>query len=243
MELSRQEGRTTRSLVSPQHRQYGYWRAAGSAPAEHHNELICPRGFPRTTVRAGECGSAGREAAGVSLGCDNRAVSEDPSPSKTGIGAGYDAGYAQCPCFWGEEPGRLIGILRAEIGDFSGLRVLDAGCGEGKNAAYLARQGADVEAIDASALAINNGRRAFGTHPHLRWRVEDVRVAQFRDGEFDVVIAYGVVRSKLWVLAQNEHARRLYESRGWTPSGVSAPVPFPPYPVKLQYVRDLLTVK
>ena len=47
------------------------------------------------------------------------------------------------------------------IPSFRDLRVLDLGCGEGKNAAFLASRGALVEAIDSSELALANARSAW----------------------------------------------------------------------------------
>ncbi len=59
---------------------------------------------------------------------------------------GYEPGYQSCDCFWGSELASLVKTLALELGDFKGLKVLDAGCGEGKNAAFLAERGASVTA-------------------------------------------------------------------------------------------------
>ena len=40
---------------------------------------------------------------------------------------------------------------------------------------------------------------------------------------------------RLWVLEANGRARRLYESLGWAPSGVTQDCPWPPYPVEVEY--------
>jgi GNAT superfamily N-acetyltransferase len=40
---------------------------------------------------------------------------------------------------------------------------------------------------------------------------------------------------RLWVLELNHRARALYESLGWTPSGMSQQCPWPPYPTELEY--------
>lgn len=40
---------------------------------------------------------------------------------------------------------------------------------------------------------------------------------------------------RLWVLADNDRARQLYESLGWTPSGESQECPWPPHPTELEY--------
>jgi cyclopropane fatty-acyl-phospholipid synthase-like methyltransferase len=73
-----------------------------------------------------------------------------------------------------------------------GLRVLDAGCGEGKSAFFMAERGAIVDAIDVSDLALRNARAAWPNLPNLRWRREDVR--EFSAEEpYDIVIAYGLL--------------------------------------------------
>lgn len=41
---------------------------------------------------------------------------------------------------------------------------------------------------------------------------------------------------RLWVLADNARARRLYESLGWAPGGDRQECPWPPYPTELDYV-------
>lgn len=66
---------------------------------------------------------------------------------------GYDEGYAKCTHLWGLEPGSLVRRVFQDD-DLSGLSVLDAGCGDGKNALWLARRGANVIALDVSALAL-----------------------------------------------------------------------------------------
>jgi len=40
---------------------------------------------------------------------------------------------------------------------------------------------------------------------------------------------------RLWVLEANTRARRLYESLGWSPSGVTQECPWQPYPTEVEY--------
>jgi tellurite methyltransferase len=109
------------------------------------------------------------------------------------MNGGYDDGYRHCPCFWGNEPGSLVRLVYDHIGSVRGLAVLDAGCGEGKNAAFLAAGGAVVDAFDVSVFAIQNGRRYFTDHIGIRWRVGDVRETALPQNHYDVVIAYGLL--------------------------------------------------
>ncbi|RXH00385.1 class I SAM-dependent methyltransferase [Bradyrhizobium vignae] len=104
---------------------------------------------------------------------------------------GYDDGYSSSDCFWGASPGSLVQSFLEESPDLSGVRVLDLGCGEGKNAAAFACRGASVTAVDCSAKAIENGRRAF-QDPRIEWLVLDARAYLTRDELFDVIVLYGL---------------------------------------------------
>ena len=105
---------------------------------------------------------------------------------------GYDGGYKACPCFWGRHPGRLVEWLENHLDDFAGLSVLDAGCGEGKNAIYMARKGCTVQALDISELAIRNAKNAWHDYDDISWDVSDIRSIPLDTKHYDVVIAYGL---------------------------------------------------
>lgn len=86
-------------------------------------------------------------------------------------------------------------ILKDRIGP--GDRVLDAGCGSGRNLVYLLRAGADVAAVDRNPQAIAEVRRlaarlAPGLPPD-RFRVEALDQLSFPDGTFTVVISSAVL--------------------------------------------------
>jgi tellurite methyltransferase len=108
------------------------------------------------------------------------------------MNGGYDSGYVKCPCFWGRTPGSLIQLLASYVPDFHGLMVLDAGCGEGKNAAFLSERGARVWAIDISEAAITNGKSAFSNKGRINWGCGDIRTVTPAQ-EYDIVIAYGLL--------------------------------------------------
>ncbi len=109
------------------------------------------------------------------------------------MNGGYDDGYRVCPCFWGREPGTFVQLLRRQVLSFSGLRILDAGCGEGKNAAFLAREGATVDAVDLSELAVRNGRQQWSDLAGICWQVGDIRHVDLPPQHYDVVVAYGLL--------------------------------------------------
>lgn len=103
---------------------------------------------------------------------------------------GYDEGYRAVSSFWGTEPGSLVSDFLTNRGA-SGLRVLDVGAGEGKNAAAFARAGADVEAVECSLSAIRNGRRLFPDQG-IRWLHRDALESRYTANAYDVVISYGL---------------------------------------------------
>lgn len=105
---------------------------------------------------------------------------------------GYDNGYRSCPCFWGQEPGRLVKLLTEMVPSFQGQRVLDAGCGEGKNAMFFARTGAEVDALEISALAIKNARTLWGEPSDVNWIHQDIREFVPDKAAYNVVVAYGL---------------------------------------------------
>jgi len=110
-----------------------------------------------------------------------------------GRDGGYEDGYRSCDCFWGREPGSLLQILPRFRPSLAGLRVLDAGCGEGKNAIAMARAGAVVEAVDCSEAAIRNALAAWPDADRVCWRVEDVMAVDLGHETFDLVILYGLL--------------------------------------------------
>ena len=106
---------------------------------------------------------------------------------------GYDDGYDASPCFWGREPSSLVRRLIDASRDVSRWSILDAGCGEGKNAIFLSRLGAKVRAIDVSAAAIRNARRAWEDEAKVTWEVADIRSVAHPPQGYDLVIAYGML--------------------------------------------------
>ena len=88
-------------------------------------------------------------------------------------------------------------------------RVLDAGCGSGRNLVYMLRSGFNVAAIDANVYAIQEvrdlaARLAPGLDP-ARIRQESVEATTFGDREFTVVISSAV----LHFARDDEHFARM----------------------------------
>jgi SAM-dependent methyltransferase len=144
------------------------------------------------------------------------AVPAAPVGTDPGDG-GCDRGYAATDCLWGRDPEPLVKELAARF-PMAGARVLDAGCGEGRNAAYLGGLGARVLALDVSPLALRNARAAWGDAGGVDWVLGDVRDRSFAPGEFDVVICDSLLH---WLPGRQDVAavmsvlRRATRPGGW----------------------------
>jgi SAM-dependent methyltransferase len=106
---------------------------------------------------------------------------------------GYDDGYRTCPCFWGQQPGSYVRLLLDRSDSFEGLICLDAGCGEGKNAAFMAANRGTVEAIEISDWALQNRPALWAGDPLIKWRTGDIRIVELEPHRYDVVVAYGLL--------------------------------------------------
>jgi len=80
------------------------------------------------------------------------------------------------------------------IGDVSGCRVLDVGCGDGELALELARRGAIVTGIDASAAMIEAAKgRAKQHKADITFQVARAEELPFPTQQFDVVTAITIL--------------------------------------------------
>jgi SAM-dependent methyltransferase len=86
-------------------------------------------------------------------------------------------------------------LLRGQIRP--GHRVVDAGCGFGRNLVFLLRSGVDVLAVDADADAVREVRQlAAELAPQLspeNFRAEPIERCSFPDGVADVAISSAVL--------------------------------------------------
>jgi tellurite methyltransferase len=83
---------------------------------------------------------------------------------------------------------RALGALVSRQG-----RVLELGCGEGRDAVFFASRGADVTAVEISAAGLRKAARlARARGVRVRW----IRASIARcplDGPFDLILSYGVL--------------------------------------------------
>ncbi len=78
-----------------------------------------------------------------------------------------------------------------------GMRILDAGAGDGRNLVYLLRAGFEVFAVDASESAVQHLREMATTLapslPAENFRMECIDRLSFDDASFDMVISSAVL--------------------------------------------------
>jgi SAM-dependent methyltransferase len=86
-------------------------------------------------------------------------------------------------------------ILRGNIA--APMRVLDAGCGYGRNLVYLLRQGCEIFAVDADPEAVGHVRALAAelapALPSTNFRVCPIEKMDLPDGSMDVVLCNSVL--------------------------------------------------
>ena len=86
-------------------------------------------------------------------------------------------------------------LLRGRIAP--GMRILDAGCGSGRNLIYFLKQGYEVFGADSDRQAVEGIRRLVAslapTLPQENFRVESIEAMSFPDASADVVLSSAVL--------------------------------------------------
>ncbi len=105
----------------------------------------------------------------------------------------YDALYAarEDNILWGDKPGRLVARINELL--HHGM-VLDAGCGDGKNALYLEQNRFSVVGYDKSKEAMNglyNRFKRADWEPRGTYEVKDIEKENI-GGSFDALVSYGL---------------------------------------------------
>lgn len=102
----------------------------------------------------------------------------------------WNVRYSSHELVWGAEPNRFVAQ------EFESMpprgRALDLGCGEGRNAIWLAARGWSVTAVDFSDVAIERARRlAAQRGVEVDWACADLTGFAVEEGAFELVlIAY-----------------------------------------------------
>jgi len=106
----------------------------------------------------------------------------------------YDRRYDQEDYYWGVKPSatcyKILDLVPAD----HTIKLLDVGCGEGRNAVFFASRGFDVTAFDTSPIGVEKTKRlANKSQVQLEVFVADIN--DFRLSEtFDVIFSTGVLQ-------------------------------------------------
>ena len=110
------------------------------------------------------------------------------------IRTNYEKWYEGDDYYWGLEPGDFLDELIRLCPPSPGTKVLDIGCGEGKDAVYMAEKGYKVSAFDLTengirktvSLAKNRG-------VEINAYVDDINTFEINE-QFDIIYSTGTVQ-------------------------------------------------
>ncbi len=105
----------------------------------------------------------------------------------------YESRYDTEEYYWGVKPSEMCFEVMKLLPPTKPLRVLDIGCGEGKDAVFFAKNGYKVSAFDITQSGIDKAKRLAEQHRvnvnFFRADVKDFRL----ESEFDVIFCSGVL--------------------------------------------------
>ena len=118
------------------------------------------------------------------------------------IRTNYEKWYEGDEYYWGLEPGSFLEDLINLFPPDANKKVLDIGCGEGKDAVYMAQKGYDVTAFDLTENGIRKTIALAKTKGvKLNAYVDDINTFT-TDEQFDIIYSTGTVQylfeEKMW---------------------------------------------
>ncbi|WHH58251.1 class I SAM-dependent methyltransferase [Petroclostridium sp. X23] len=96
---------------------------------------------------------------------------------------------------WDNLSAEIYRVLKREIGNFSGKRILDAGSGSGRISLRLALEGAEVTLLDYSDKALEVSQKYFNQHGAAAnfIKADLTKPLPFKESTFDIVWNGGVM--------------------------------------------------
>ena len=107
----------------------------------------------------------------------------------------YEKFYEGDEYFWGLEPAPFLDkLLKLTEKDLKDVKVLDLGCGEGKDAVYMAEQGCQVSAFDITETGIKKTKLlAEKRNVEINAFVADINNFEIKDS-FDILYSTGTIQ-------------------------------------------------
>ena len=116
------------------------------------------------------------------------------SEMKSSIRTNYEKWYEGDSFYWGTEPARFCEELIALCPPSKNKTVLDIGCGEGKDAVYMATKGYSVSAFDLTENGIRKTiRLAKEKGVEINAFVDDINTFE-TDEKFDIIYSSGTIQ-------------------------------------------------
>lgn len=108
------------------------------------------------------------------------------------VKADYDARYSTEEYYWGLMPNRICYEIMKVLPPVRPYRVLDIGCGEGKDAVFFAKCGYAVTAFDMSGQGLDKAKR-LAEHNQVQVDFFKADLFDYRpDADFDIIFSSGV---------------------------------------------------
>jgi len=105
----------------------------------------------------------------------------------------YEAAYKKNEYFWGLQPSGMCLKILEIMPPVRPLKLLDIGCGEGKDAVFFARCGYDVSAFDISEAGLDKLKRlADSSRVYIKAFKADIQDYRLEE-KFDILYSAGVL--------------------------------------------------
>ena len=106
----------------------------------------------------------------------------------------YENVYDTDEYYWGVSPSQMCLKIVSLLPPDKRLKVLDIGCGEGKDAVFLARCGYDVSAFDIAEAGIEKTKR-LAEKANVHVNAFQANILDYRlDSEYDILYSSGVLQ-------------------------------------------------
>ena len=105
----------------------------------------------------------------------------------------YEKRYEADDYYWGIEPSQMCYEIMKIKPSIKPLRLLDIGCGEGKDAVFFAKNGYIVSAFDIADAGLDKAKKLAEMH-NVNVNFFKANVCDYRlDNEFDIIFSSGVL--------------------------------------------------
>jgi tellurite methyltransferase len=107
----------------------------------------------------------------------------------------YNKKYSGKDYYWGKNPSSTAKKLMKIIStiNFSGKKMIDLGCGEGRDAVFYAKKGFEVLAIDISEQGLKKAEK-YAKEENLKIKIVKENIIDYRlEERYDIIISTGVL--------------------------------------------------